>query len=270
MVEAQVIIYLMGAFLFSMNLFIGSYLLIRSRRTGLSNIFWLSFYFFFTVIEFIMRMAFAAGRPTVGVNLISWIYYIFNLTGHFSLIFFVKSTFYTERRSAFSFVLTSAIIAKIFYIIASVITDFELSAEFYYIVKGLATYIIFITSFWLSYASLSAYYKIKKSEISPWVKKRYLIVGISAIFLIAQSIPNVLMPYRVSFESPLMATLTIIITIFNIIFAILSLIAWVMPKKLKSYFNRDYSKTDDEELSEDELLVQIKLQLLKGGPNGNN
>lgn len=51
MVEAQVIIYLMGAFLFSMNLFIGSYLLIRIRRTGLSNIYWLSFYFFFTVIE---------------------------------------------------------------------------------------------------------------------------------------------------------------------------------------------------------------------------
>ena len=71
MVDAQIIIYLMGAFLFSMNLFIGSYLLIRIRRTGLSNIYWLSFYFFFTVIEFTMRMVFAAGRPTVGVNLIS-------------------------------------------------------------------------------------------------------------------------------------------------------------------------------------------------------
>lgn len=270
MVDAQIIIYLMGAFLFSMNLFIGSYLLIRIRRTGLSNIYWLSFYFFFTVIEFILRMVFAAGRPTVGVNLISWIYYIFNLTGHFSLIFFVKSTFYTDRRSAFSFVLISAIIAKIFYIIAYAITDFELSAELYYIVKGLATYMIFISSFWLSFASLSAYYKIKKSEISPWVKKRYLIVGISAVFLIAQSIPNFLMPYRVSFESPLMATLTIIITIFNIIFAILSLIAWVMPKRIKSYFNRDYSTSEDEDLSEEELLEQIKLQLLKGGPNGNN
>ena len=270
MVDAQVIIYLMGAFLFSMNLFIGSYLLIRIRRTGLSNVYWLSFYFFFTVIEFIIRMVFAAGRPAVGVNLISWIYYIFNLTGHFSLIFFVKSTFYTERRSPFYFVLISAIIAKIFYIIAYTITDFELSAEMYEIVQGLATYIIFITSFWLSFASLSAYYKIKKSEISPWVKKRYLIVGISAIFLIAQSIPNVLMPYRVSFESPLMVTLTIIITILNIIFAILSLIAWVMPKRIKSYFNRNYPKLEDEELSEDYLLAQIKLQLLKGGLNGNN
>lgn len=270
MVDAQLIIYLMGAFLISMNLFIGSYLLIRIRRTGLSNIYWLSFYFFFTVIEFTLRMVFAAGRPAVGVNLISWIYYVFNLTGHISLIFFVKSTFYTERRSAFSFVLTSTIVAKIFYIITYVITDFELSDEIYNVVQGLATYMIFISSFWLSFASLSTYYKIKKSDISPWVKKRYLIVGISAIFLMAQSIPNVLMPYRVSFESPLMVTLTITIVTFNILFAILSLIAWVMPKRIKSYYNRAYSKSEDGELSEEELLAEIKLQLLKGALNGNN
>ena len=71
------------------------------------------------------------------------------------------------------------------------------------------------------------------------------------LFSMNISIPNLLMPYRGSFESLLMATLTIIITTLNIIFAVLSLIAWVMPKKIKGYLNRDYSKSEDEELSEE-------------------
>ncbi|GAI01546.1 unnamed protein product, partial [marine sediment metagenome] len=44
----------------------------------------------------------------------------------------------------------------------------------------------------------------------------------------------------------------------------------VMPKKIKDYFNRNYSKSEDEDLSEEELLAQVKLQLSKGGFNGNN
>lgn len=270
MLAAELIIFTMGAVLFIINLFIGSYLLIRIKKTSLSNIYWLSFYFFFTVIEYLLRMVYAAGRPPVGVNIFSWIYYIFNLTGHFSLILFVKYTFYTDRRSAFSFVLISAIIIKIFNVIIYAITDIELSSDLYLIGQITATYIISISSFWLSFASLSAYNKIKKSNISPWVKKRYLIVGISSLFLAAQSFPIVLFPYRASFESPLMATITIIIVLLNIIFAMLSLIAWIMPKKLKGYFNKDYSKLEDKELSEEQLLAQVKSQLLKGGLDGNN
>jgi len=270
MVEAQIVIYTMGTVLLLMNLFIGAYLLIRIRKTGLSNISWLSFYFFSTVIEFIIRMFYIALRPSIGVNIFSIIYYIYNLTGHFSLIFFVKYTFYTERKSAFSLILVSTLVAKFFYVILFIITELTSSAELNDLVQGFATFILFYTSFWLSFASFSAYYKIKKSKIQPWIKKRYLIVGISAIFLAAQSFPNIMVPYRVSFESSLMATLTIIITSLNIIFAVLSLIAWVMPKKLKDYFNRDYSKLEDEEISEEQLLTQVKKQLLKGGLNGDS
>ncbi|MFX0076453.1 MAG: hypothetical protein ACFE96_13510, partial [Candidatus Hermodarchaeota archaeon] len=249
MIGAEVIIYIMGTCLILMNLTIGIFLLIRTRKTGLSNFYWLSFYFFCTVLEFILRMIYVTRRPPVGVNLNSLIYFILNLSGHTSLIIFVKYTFYTERKSAFPFVFGSTMIARIFYVISYIITDLAVFNEIYMFVKCLATYIIFITSFWLSYASLSTYSKIKRSKISPWIKKRYLMVGISAIFLIAQSIPNILMPYRGSFESPLMATLTIIITFFNFLFAILSLMAWVMPKRLKLFLNHGYSRSEDEELS---------------------
>lgn len=270
MTEAQFIIYSMGAILLSMNLIIGCYLLVRIKKTSLSNIYWLSFYFFSTVIEFIMRMVYVAVRPLVGVNPISIIYFISNLTGHFFLILFVKFTFYSERRSLFSLILVSTLIAKVFYVILYVITEVTLSTEMYEWVQGFASFIIFYTSIWLSIASFSAYYKIRKSKIQPWVKYRYLIVSISAIFLASQSFPNMAVPYRVSFESPLMAALTIIITTLNIIFAVLSLIAWVMPKKLKKLLNRNYTISEDEELSEEQLLEQVKLQLSKGGLNGNN
>ena len=270
MVVAQIVIYSMGAVLLCMNLFIGSYLLIRIRKTGLSNIYWLSAYFFSTVIEFLLRMAYIAGRPVVGVNFLSILYYIYNLMGHFFLIFFVKFTFYTERRSAFALMLVSTIIAKILYVITYILTQITLSLELYDIGQCFAVFIIFYTSLWLSYASFSAYHRIKRSEISPWIKKRYLIVGISAILLAAQSFPTILTPYGYTFDSPFMASLALIITLLNIIFAILSLIAWVMPRKLKEYFNRGYFKTEDEELSEEQLLAQVKKQLLKGGLNGDN
>jgi len=96
----------------------------------------------------------------------------------------------------------------------------------------IGSFIIFISSFWLSYAALSSYQNVKTENIAPWVKKRYLIVGISAIFLIAQIIPILLTPYRGSFSNPLMAILVIFLTFLNIIFALLNLFAWVMPKWL--------------------------------------
>lgn len=145
-------------------------------------------------------MEYIAGRPPVGVNIISIIYYVYNLTGHFSLVIFVKLTFYNERKSFFTLILVSTLTAKICYVITLVITELTLSAELNNIVQGFATFIILYTSLWLSFASFSAYHKIKSSKIQPWVKKRYLIVGISAIFLGAQSFPNILVPYRVSFE----------------------------------------------------------------------
>ncbi|MHA1747589.1 MAG: hypothetical protein ACTSYF_02970 [Promethearchaeota archaeon] len=253
-----------------MNFSIGLYLLKRARITGLTNILWLCHYFFFTVIEFISKMVFAFGRPAIGINFISIFYFSINLTGHVFLIFFVKFTFYKDRKSPFFILLSSAMIAKIAYVVTLSITDTEQNLLFHVMKNGIGSFIMFISSFWLLYAALSSYNNIKKQSIAPWVKKRYLILSTSAIFLIAQIIPTSLLPYRGSFSDPLMVTLIMILTFLNIIFAVLSLFAWVMPKWLKRYFNKGYTSQEDKTLSEDALMEKLKSQLAKGGTDGSN
>ena len=255
-----------------MNLFIGLYLLKRVKITGLTNIKWLYLYFFFTVIEFAFRMVYVFGRPEFGVNFISIIYFSINLTGHVFLIFFVKYTFYVDRKSPFFYILLLAIIAKIAYVLTYSISDSLQSVQLHLISVSISSFIIFISSFWLSYAALSSYQNIKKNDISPWVKKRYLMVGISALFLIAQIIPVLFTPYRGSFSDPIMATWVMIVTLLNIIFALLSLIAWVMPKWLKRYLNQGYESQEDilPSESDDGLMEKLKSQLAKGVTDGSN
>jgi len=70
MTDAEILISTFSVMLFAMNLFIGLYLLKRAKITGLTNVLWLCYYFFFTVIEFVTKMVFIFGRPTIGVNFI--------------------------------------------------------------------------------------------------------------------------------------------------------------------------------------------------------
>ena len=244
----------------------------RARITGLTNILWLCYYFFFTAIEFISKMVFAFGRPAIGVNFISIFYFSINLTGHVFLIFFVKYTFYVDRKSPFFYILLSAIIAKIAYVLTYSISDILQSVQLYVISAGISSFIIFLSSFWLSYAALSSYQNIKKKDISPWVKKRYLMVGISAFFLIAQVLPIMFTPYRGSFSDPVMATWVMILTFLNIFFAVFSLFAWVMPKWLKRYLNQGYESQEDiiPSESDDGLMEKLKSKLTKGGTDGSN
>lgn len=270
MVDAEIIIQIFSFLLFGIDLFIGLYLLKRAKITGLTNILWLCFYFFFIVIESISKIFFVFGRPAIGVNFISIFYISINLTGNIFLILFVKFTFYRDRKSPFFTILSSTIIAKIAYIIIHIITEFEQSLLFLVIKACISSFIIFISSFWLLYAAFSSYNNIKKQNIAPWVKKRYLMVGISAIFLIAQIIPILFIPYRGSFSDPFVATPIMILASLNIISALLNLFAWVMPNWLKRYLNQGYKSQEDTTLSEDALMAKIKAQLGKGGNDGSN
>jgi hypothetical protein len=271
MVDAQMIVQLISLLLFSIEIFIGLYLLKRAKVTGLTNILWLCFYFFFIVFEGISKIFFTIGRPAIGdVNFISIFYFCINLTGNIFLVVFIKFTFYLDRKSPFFVILSSTIIAKIAYFVVSIMTEIEQSLLLIVLKACTYSFIIFISSFWLSYASFSSYNKIKKQNIAPWVKKRYLMVGISAIFLICQIIPILFIPYRGSLSDPFVATLVTIVVSLNISFAILGLFAWVMPKWLKRYLNQGYKSPEDTTLSEDALMEDLKSQLAKGGNGGGN
>jgi len=266
----EITIMLLGTIMLIISLMNGIYLLWRITKTRLHHITCLSAFFLITIIEFVIRMAYSAENETGIVGGITVIYYSINIISYLFLLIFVKYTFYLHRKSPFRILITTAIIAKIIYTITSVMYEIEFNLQIRHVSKGCAIYIIAISSLWLAYSSLSFYKSMKKTEIQEWIKKRYLIIGISAIILAAQAIPTALTPYNASLEDPFMGVLSIIHVILNVSFAFLSFVAWVMPKQIKHYLNRSFQMIEEKEFSEEELLAIIGQELSKGDINGDN
>jgi len=118
-----------------------------------------------------------------------------------------------------------------------------------------------VPGYWFGYLALKQYRSIKKENIEPWIKKRFLIVGICAIlfgsvgwqsYMIALSTIPAIDPTAILRLLSLLITVLIMIT-----FSIGSFIAWVMPEGMKQYFNRKYKPTDGEELSEEAIMKQM-------------
>ena len=270
MEPAEIVIMIFGTIMLLISLINGIYLLWRITKTKLLHIAWLSAFFLITVIEFIFRMAYAAEHETGIVGGFTVVYYSINIVSYLFLIIFVKNTFYLHRKSPFLVLIGTTIIAKIIYTISSIMYTIEFNLQLRHVSMGCSTYIIAFSSLWLVYSSLSFYWSIKNKEIQDWIKKRYLIVGIAAIFLAAQSIPTALTPYQATLEDPFLAVLSIVHVILNVIFAILNSIAWIMPKRVKQYLNRGSQLKEEKEFTEKELLEIISQQLSNGGANGDN
>jgi hypothetical protein len=118
------------------------------------------------------------------------------------------------------------------------------------------------TSLFLTYAAFQTYRNLKNYEIGPWVKKRYLIIAYSSLIFALSNISSIMMPNVPGYENvPII--LTMFIASSFLIFSFGNLIAWVMPKKLKQYFNRNYSSTFDENISEDEIMEKVLKELKK-------
>ncbi|MFX1555956.1 MAG: hypothetical protein ACFFC9_01785 [Promethearchaeota archaeon] len=242
----------------------GLFLFYRMLKTRLYNLFGLAMFFIlFTLQYFIQQVSY------LFYAIISEIALIF-------LIYFVKCTFYKEKRIAFPIILISLLILKLIDLILRLIFQFTVPESdmiliseipFYYALAITVSLQIIISISWLSYASLNVYNRIKVQNIEPWVKKRYIIIGISSIFFGLNGFILPFIPIGAGFENPFFTTL-VAITIF--IFTFGNLIAWIMPKKLREYFNRNYVPITEDFLSESELMEKIKSQLAGGGINGNN
>jgi hypothetical protein len=132
---------------------------------------------------------------------------------------------------------------------------------FYYLLAFTVSLQIIISISWLSYLSLKVYNRLKKQNIEPWIKKRYLILGISSIFFTLNGFIILFVPIGVGFEN-LFFTILVASTVF--LFSFGNLIAWIMPNKIKKYFNRKYKSVKDEALSENALMEKIKSELAGG------
>ena len=129
---------------------------------------------------------------------------------------------------------------------------------YYYLYLSIMAGIILISYIWLGYASLNTYKSLKNQSIEPWIKKRYLILGISSVLLSLNGVIMLFMPWtRKGFED-------------SLAFSAGSVIGWMMPQKLKKYFNRNFQPIPEVDLSEKELMEKIKKELSEGFDHGNN
>jgi len=234
-------------------------------KTKLKNLFGLVMFFLLFGTQFFLGLF----NLTIPYAIVSELGLIF-------LILFVKRTFYKEKKFIFPIILITIIFFKGFNTVLRILYAFKIpptspvpsdQIPIYYFLVGTLSIQLIISFLWLSYAELSTYFRIKNYDIEPWVKKRYLILGISSLFFVINGFILPLIPIENGYEN-FIITFLVAITIF--VFSFGNLIGWVMPKILKDFLNKNYVKASEEEFSESELLDKITLQLKGGKESGNN
>ncbi len=245
-----------------LQLFVGIYLFYRFYKTKFRNLIPLALFFILTSFEGVMSL--------LEFNIIIQVHqFIPNLV----LLFFIQYTFYKDRKSPFKILFFSIITLKVINFSIALIFPISIpmtasltinQLPFYYIYLVIVFVIISLSELWLAYSALSYYFSNKKTNLEPWVKKRYLLIGIAALILSLEGVLWLFLPPSPEgFENPQSFIIGFLVVIVYTLFTLTSLIVWIMPKKLKNFFNRNYKNAHDNKLSEEELLSQIRLELRK-------
>ena len=258
----------------SIPLTTGCFILYRAIKTKLTNLYALVALFFFNACEGLYSL-FSYALP---FEFYAGVLYFANIM----LLVFVKFTFFQDRKSKFVLFFTILGILKIVNLILKLNVPFSIPQAkpleesyrmLYYLDLSILFLMIFISYSWFASSSLNYYKRIKDAPIQPWIKVRYLIIGISSIFSALNAIVYLFYPFNTtSLETPLATTLSIIITVNTFVFAIGNLIAWVFPKKLRYFFNDVFESAEDEIVSipEQKVMEIIKSEINEEGLNGNN
>ena len=247
----------------TIQLIVGLFLLYKLIYTKLLNLFPLVLFFLINPIE--------------GLFIIFQFPYIYThitiFLSNICLIFFTKYTFYRDVKSPFYFLLGIVIFLKGLDFVLKIFIQFssiggiELKSSqlvYHFLFLAIISGVLLLSYLWLAYSSLKYYKSIESLKIQTWVKKRYLILGISSIIISFNGIFYLFMPFNAkSFEELQTFIIGLLILIMVIIFSLGNLIAWMMPEKLKNYFNRNYQSIEEENLSEKQLIDLLKDQLSK-------
>ncbi len=179
-------------------------------------------------------------------------------------VIFTNRTFYKSKKKIANYILIVVIILGIiqfFYYLIEVPT-----AVLIYIWIALDTPYTLVVFNWLAWSSYSAYKALKKHDIQPWIKVRYKMIAIFSFILSFHNIPEFFQPLNVGWGDPsniaslaVFGATAILAAIFSIGFAF----AWIMPKKIKDYYNRHYKSLEDLEINEKDLLDQLRDELSK-------
>jgi hypothetical protein len=256
----DLIINFLYAIFFGSQLITGIFLLIRTIKIKQLNLIPLVLFFFLNPLEIVLILFVGTSN-------------IVNIFSNISLLFFIKFTFFRDRKSSFMYLLVSLIIVKILdfslklYIPFSIPLNFVVTSSevpYFYLYLTLTSLSVLLSYPWLGLTALKYYHLIKAREIELWVKVRYKLIGYSSLIITINAILYLFMPIDTyDWEYLNSFIIGLLITINTTIFSIANLFAWVMPKKLKNYFNRHYQATVEENLTEEEIMNKVREDLDK-------
>jgi hypothetical protein len=256
----ELAINLLYVIFFGSQLITAIFLLIRTIKIKQLNLIPLILFFFLNPLEIVLILLVETSN-------------IVNMFSNISLLFFIKFTFFRDRKSSFTYLLVSLIIVKIMDFILKLFIPFSIPLNFvvtsseipyFYLYLTLTSLSVLLSYPWLGLTALKYYHLIKAREIEPWVKIRYKLIGYSSLIITINAILYLFMPIDTyDWEHLNSFIIGLLITINTTIFSIANLFAWVIPKKLKNYFNRHYQATIEENLTEDEVMNKVREDLDK-------
>ena len=172
------------------------------------------------------------------------IHYYFYLLDVFLVLTFIYLTFHRDNFTLYIIILTILLLFEILTIIF-----YNYNRAFFHNLNFL------IVGVWFTYQSSKAYLVVKDvKSIEPWIKTRYYLVIVYSILLFMGHLIFILDP-SILLNFNFMTLLNIII---YIILLILEYLAWVIPKSLKNWLNRNYKSFKEILLSKKELNDMIE------------
>ncbi|MFX1396504.1 MAG: hypothetical protein ACFFAS_05610 [Promethearchaeota archaeon] len=190
----------------------------------------------------------------------------FTFLSQLVLIFFIQNTYYKQQKSPFKLILLFTLGNFVFIIISQIlISSFTLQYTWLLLAYAI-TYVIdhALVGYWMFYISFKHYYRYKLQNIEPWIKWRYLFVSITGISYAHLGVPSLINVIGLMVNNgqyiPLLYLFTFILrSILFVVFSLISFITWLMPEKLRKYFNKGFvSIKDDQELSEKDIMKEFE------------
>ncbi|MFX1236191.1 MAG: hypothetical protein ACFFAS_07455 [Promethearchaeota archaeon] len=262
---------LYGLFLFfalgviSLLVLTGIFFLIKAMQNKKTNLIFLSVSFLLVatgfIVNFCMRFIFKLEGEMGNIAQEPF------LVGGFTFfVIFTNTTFYKSKMKKANMILLITIVLGVFQLIwINSFPHIEINREFHYYFRVSLDYpYAFITFNWLSYSCYLTYKRLKNMDIEPWIKARYRLVAISSFMISFYQVPEFFQPKGIRWgtpDDPLSLAIFGVTTILMMVYIVVFSLAWFMPKRLKRYFNKDYTREDDKDCNEKVLIDYLKKKL---------
>lgn len=229
------------------HLVIGVSLLKKSKKSGMKNLYWLSAVFLINGLNGVFFMD-AFMNPTA-----QWFGAGVTLLCH---IVFTVQTFFQNKSSPYKTFFAISICLSIISVFIAILIQFVNFTELSSTIPS-AVYAVNVTITWGWYyvVTKKAYNEIENSKyVEDWVKKRYKLTIVYSLMIILASI---LIPFYTENQNTGLMLITFLLIDGSLV---LQFMAWVMPKSLKKFFNRNFltgENIQDDNLSEEEIMMQF-------------